>query len=66
MKNPGVDIRVPGFGNTNTIEWLNDQSFAVPYFSNIVQTLVSWGYERGKNLVGAPYDWRHAGGIFIT
>uniref|UniRef100_A0A914Y4V9 Lecithin:cholesterol acyltransferase n=1 Tax=Panagrolaimus superbus TaxID=310955 RepID=A0A914Y4V9_9BILA len=28
------------------------------YFAYIANTLVSWGYKRGKNLVGAPFDWR--------
>ncbi|KAE9416180.1 hypothetical protein Angca_007738, partial [Angiostrongylus cantonensis] len=56
---PGVDIRVPGFGGTNTIEWL-DKSKASPglYFFTLVEQMVSWGYSRGKNLLGAPFDWR--------
>ncbi|VDM61573.1 unnamed protein product [Angiostrongylus costaricensis] len=56
---PGVDIRVPGFGETNTIEWL-DKSKASPglYFFTLVEQMVSWGYSRGKNILGAPFDWR--------
>jgi lysophospholipase-3 len=30
------------------------------YFAPIVEALVSWGYRRGINVVGAPYDWRRA------
>ena len=28
------------------------------YFSFIVDEMTSWGYTRGKNVFGAPYDWR--------
>ncbi|CAK5008111.1 unnamed protein product [Meloidogyne enterolobii] len=57
----GVHVRVPGFGNTETVEWL-DASRRSPseYFAPIVESLVSWGYTRGINVVGAPYDWRRA------
>ncbi|KAJ1373367.1 hypothetical protein KIN20_035744 [Parelaphostrongylus tenuis] len=56
---PGVDIRVPGFGGTSSIEWL-DKSKASPglYFFSLVEQMVSWGYSRGKNVMGAPFDWR--------
>ncbi|VDN37612.1 unnamed protein product [Cylicostephanus goldi] len=58
---PGVDIRVPGFGGTSTIEYL-DKSLASPgsYFATLVDIMTSWGYTRGKTLQGAPYDWRKA------
>lgn len=62
--NDGVDIRVPGFGNTNTVEFLGDGKFAgeetVMYFHPIAEALVELGYVRGKNLLGAPYDFRKA------
>lgn len=58
---PGVDIRIPGFGNTTTVEWL-DPSRVSPsaYFTNIVENLTSIGYERGISIRGAPYDFRKA------
>lgn len=58
---PGVEIRVPGFGTTENIEWL-DKSKASEgrYFTDIVEMLVAMGYKRGKNLLGAPFDWRRA------
>jgi lysophospholipase-3 len=57
----GVDIRIPGFGGTETVEWL-DPSHAVTgsYFNSIAKTLVSLGHERNKTIKGAPYDFRKA------
>lgn len=62
MKNsPGVETRVPGFGNTDTIEHL-DTDKLVPYFAPMVDALVSWGYERGVTVRAAPYDFRYGPG----
>ena len=58
---PGVETRIPGFGNTETIEHL-DTSNLIPYFKTMVNTLVSWGYKCGVSLRGAPYDFRYAPG----
>ncbi|KAL9958912.1 hypothetical protein ACROYT_G035987 [Oculina patagonica] len=59
MKNaPGVKTRVPGFGNTSSIEYL-DTDRLIKYFSPMVDKLVSWGYERGVTVRGAPYDFRY-------
>eukprot|EP00092_Neocalanus_flemingeri_P030300 GFUD01032893.1.p1 GENE.GFUD01032893.1~~GFUD01032893.1.p1 ORF type:complete len:428 (+),score=114.78 GFUD01032893.1:54-1337(+) len=59
--NDGVEVRIPGFGNTTTVEWLDpSQRFFSIYFSKIVAKLVLQGYERGVNLHGAPYDFRKA------
>lgn len=57
----GVDIRVPGFGNSTSVEWL-DPSEASPgaYFKDIGNTLTGLGYVRNKSLRGAPYDFRKA------
>uniref|UniRef100_A0A0B7ADR0 Group XV phospholipase A2 n=1 Tax=Arion vulgaris TaxID=1028688 RepID=A0A0B7ADR0_9EUPU len=56
---PGVDIKVPGFGYTSSIEFL-DRSKIMHYFYTIVQDLVSIGYSRGVSVRGAPYDFRKA------
>jgi len=59
--NDGVQIRIPGFGNTTTVEWLDPsmRSFS-GYFANIAEHLVALGYQRGVNIHGAPYDFRKA------
>lgn len=59
---PGVETRVPGFGNSSTVEWL-DPSEASPgaYFHNIAEMFVAkLGYRRGVDLHGIPYDFRKA------
>jgi len=58
---PGVEIRIPGFGKTHTVEWLDRKKRAGKYFSDVVDMLVSIGYERGVTVKGAPYDFRKAG-----
>ena len=59
---PGVETRIPGFGNTtSTVEWIDKsmRGFSV-YFALIVSKLVTQGYEGGVNIHGAPYDFRRA------
>ncbi|XP_006878729.1 PREDICTED: group XV phospholipase A2 [Elephantulus edwardii] len=57
----GVDVRVPGFGQTFSLEFLDPSRWSVgSYFHTIVESLVGWGYTRGKDVRGAPYDWRRA------
>ncbi|KAK2561458.1 Phospholipase A2 group XV [Acropora cervicornis] len=55
---PGVETRVPGFGNTDTIDHLDTDNI-VAYFSPMTDTLVSWGYKRGVTVRAAPYDFRY-------
>uniref|UniRef100_A0A8C2W6X1 Phospholipase A2, group XV n=1 Tax=Cyclopterus lumpus TaxID=8103 RepID=A0A8C2W6X1_CYCLU len=58
---PGVDIRVPGFGKTYSVEYLDPSKRSVGmYFFTIVQALVEWGYTRDNDIRAAPYDWRKA------
>ena len=54
---------MPGFGETSSIEYL-DPSLkffeTTNYFHDMVQWFVDKGYTRGKDIVGAPYDWRYS------
>jgi lysophospholipase-3 len=51
----GVEIRIPGFGNTSTVEFFDSSDFSYSsYFAPIVKSLVTLGYTRGVNLRGAP------------
>ncbi|KAK0077115.1 hypothetical protein PV326_010270 [Microctonus aethiopoides] len=59
---PGVDIRIPGWGDPLSVEYL-DPSKASPgsYFKDIGNMLVNdMGYVRNLSLRGAPYDFRKA------
>lgn len=57
----GVDVHVPGFGETFSVEYLDPSISSIgSYFYTMVQSLVSWGYTRGRDVRGAPYDWRRA------
>ncbi|XP_054632343.1 phosphatidylcholine-sterol acyltransferase [Dunckerocampus dactyliophorus] len=57
FNSPGVQVRVPGFGQTYPIEFLDNNNLA-GYFHTMVQHLVNIGYTRNETVRGAPYDWR--------
>lgn len=58
---PGVETRIPDFGNTTSVEWLDpSKSSYGAYFKDVVDSLLPLGYERGVSLLGAPYDFRKA------
>ncbi|XP_015784283.1 group XV phospholipase A2 [Tetranychus urticae] len=58
---PGVDIRVPGFGNTTSVEYVDPSQVSVSgYYNQLVKVMVEMGYSRGNTILGAPYDFRKA------
>ena len=63
---PGVDIRVPGFGDTITVATTaTDGSTAgtFPYMNKLINYFVSQGYVSGTTIRAAPYDWRLSAGL---
>ncbi|KAG0570197.1 hypothetical protein KC19_6G143900 [Ceratodon purpureus] len=59
----GVETRVPYFGSTEGMEYLDPSlKFLTGYMIHIVDALKARGYESGKSLYGAPYDFRFAPG----
>ncbi len=63
--NDGVQVRVPGWGDPAYVEYLDSsKSSTGSYFATIANKLVKSGYERKKNLFGAPYDFRKAASTF--
>ncbi|XP_028043903.1 group XV phospholipase A2-like [Bombyx mandarina] len=57
----GVEVRVPGWGNTEPVEWLDpSHQSSGAYFNSIADSLVSIGYVRNVSIIGAPYDFRKA------
>ena len=60
--NQGVETRVSGFGNTSSIEYLDEWNLIVPYFHEMIRHFTEIGYRVGEDLRGAPYDWRYAAG----
>ncbi|XP_052232575.1 phospholipase A2 group XV-like [Dreissena polymorpha] len=58
---PGVETMIPGFGTTETVEYLDSVKIPLTkYFNDIVQAMVKWGYKRNVLVFGAPYDFRKA------
>ena len=65
----GVEVRVrtPAFGDTTPVESIvtDPGAHIIPQtqiFKAMVEYFVSKGYERGKTIRAAPYDWRFAAG----
>ena len=64
-----VEVIVPGFGETETVEYLVSATlqYFPPEYTAYLAILVDYfseqGYERGRTIRAAPYDWRLAPGI---
>lgn len=58
----GVEIKVPAWGRTETIEYIDTtpvlHHYLGAYFHFMADDLVNRGYVRGETLFGAPYDFR--------
>jgi len=59
---PGVLIEPTDFGGVTGVAYL-DYKLGIPisltsYYSSVIKSLEEIGYVAGKNLHGAPYDWR--------
>ncbi|KAI4466428.1 lecithin-cholesterol acyltransferase-related [Holotrichia oblita] len=61
LNTDGVEIRIPGFGSTEPVEWLDpSRASSGAYFTDIVNALVKLGHVRNQTLKGAPFDFRKA------
>lgn len=57
---PGVDTRVPLFGSTQSLLYLDPHlKHITEYMASLVSALEAVGYIDGRNLFGAPYDFRY-------
>ena len=61
-----VTVTVPDFGNTGSVEDLGQGLLPIRAFRTFVDYFVDRGYERGKSIRAAPYDWRLAPGESIN
>ncbi|GAB4852378.1 hypothetical protein Ancab_016570 [Ancistrocladus abbreviatus] len=57
---PGVETRVPQFGSTQSLLYLDPHlKHITSYMAPLVETLKEVGYVEGETLYGAPYDFRY-------
>lgn len=61
-----ITVSVPGFGDTYLVERKGNGLLIFPVFDVFVDYFVKRGYERGKSIRAAPYDWRLGPGVVIT
>ncbi|KAJ4969266.1 hypothetical protein NE237_015967 [Protea cynaroides] len=57
---PGVQTRVPHFGSTRSLLYLDPKlKHITSYMADLVDSLEQEGYKEGETLFGAPYDFRY-------
>ena len=63
---PGVEVRVPYFGSTTGVTYL-DPSLYHPgeYFADMVDAFITLGLKEGVSLRAAPFDFRYAPSKFL-
>ena len=59
----GITVSVPGFGDTYTVERRGSGLLTFPLFNGFVDYFIKRGYERGRSIRAAPYDWRLGPGV---
>lgn len=56
----GVETRVPYFGSTKGLQYLDPHLKSISeYMTTLITKLEQIGYKDGQNLFGAPYDFRY-------
>jgi len=57
----GVQMRVPGFGGTYALDKIDPESIVTlfPYYHQALETLRLYGFDDGRTIFGAPFDWRY-------
>jgi len=56
---PGVKTRVPGFGGTHTLDYV-DSSHYISYYKDLVEGILALpGAKEGVSVRSAPYDFRY-------
>lgn len=60
---PGVETKLPEWGRTEDLEWVDttpviDRYDFGAYYHYIATALINRGYDRGRTLFGAPFDFR--------
>ncbi|GLT93617.1 hypothetical protein SLE2022_114000 [Rubroshorea leprosula] len=57
---PGLETRVPFFGSTESLLYLDPNlKHVTAYMAPLVESLEQIGYVNGETLFGAPYDFRY-------
>ena len=62
---PGVLTRTYDFGETTSFETV-DSTGLIKYMKPLIDYLSKFGYKRGKDIRGAPYDFRYSPGKYLT
>jgi len=61
-----VIVRVPDYGGVNAVSYLNPIDKTLGAWNTTISILTALGYEIGRNLRSAPYDWRKSPTQFLT
>jgi hypothetical protein len=61
-----ISVSVPGFGDTYTVEMLSGPGGFTRFrgYDELVEYFIERGYQRGKSIRAAPYEWRVGPGTY--